>query len=209
MYSQVNFSLATDLSLLHNFESTQKFTVIGQTLIPQLHIDKKTTFYAWISYHTNGKFENEMTATAKSPTTQPTTITFTNQSEMRLRQFSLGIKQYLIGSYDRLEKFNLYAAGGFGLMHGRVINNFSTAIDTSLYTVQNNVRNGQGDFKRLTFDVTGGAEFPISYEMYIYTEARVHIPTSDYPCKYLLKNSHAPFVAGINLGIRVLIDSRP
>ncbi len=207
LYSQVKFSLATDLSLLHNFEPTQKFTVVGQTLIPQWHIDKKTTFYAWLSYHSNGKYENELTASAKAPTIQPQTIVFTNQSQMRLRQISIGIKEYLIGTYDKLDKFNLYAGGGFGLIHGRVINNFSTTIDTSLYTVENSVRNGEGDFKRLTFDVTGGAEFPISYEMYIYSEIRVHIPTSDYPCKYLLKNSNAPFLGGFNLGIRILFNT--
>jgi hypothetical protein len=37
----------------------------------------------------------------------------------------------------------------------------------------------------------------------------MHIPTTDYPNNYLLKNSNAPFVAGINLGIRVLFNADP
>ena len=146
--AQVKFSLATDISLLHNFENTQKFTVIGQTLIPQWHLDKKTTVYAWLSYHSNGMFKTDLTATARSSGTQPQTISFVNESAMRLRQVSIGIKQYLVGSYEKLEGFNFYGGGGFGLIHGRVTNTFSTAIDTSLYTVQNNIPNGQGDFKR-------------------------------------------------------------
>ena len=208
-HAQGKFSLATDGSLLHNFESTQKFTVFGQTLIPQFHIDNKTTFYAWISYHINGKYKNELTATAKSPTTQPQTISFVNESQMRLRQISLGVKQYLVGGYAIEEGFSLYAAGGFGLMHGRVTNNFSTSIDTSIYTIQNDMTNGTGDFKRLTFDITGGVEFPISYEIFVYSEMRVHIPTTDYPSKYLFKNSNAPFLAGINLGLRILFNADP
>lgn len=209
MQAQVKFSLATDVSLLHNFETTQKFTVIGQTLIPQWHLDKKTTVYAWLSYHSNGTYKTDLTAIAKSSTTQPQTISFVNESEMRLRQISIGIKQYLIGAYEKLEGFSFYGGGGFGLIHGRVFNTFSKAIDTSLYAIQNDMANGQGDFKRMTFDITVGFDFPVSYEIFIYTEARVHIPTTDYPTKYLLKNSNAPFLGGINLGLRVLFNADP
>ena len=88
-------------------------------------------------------------------------------------------------------------------------NTFSTFIDTALYTIQNNVVHGAGDFKRLTFDITGGIEFPVSYEIFMYSEVRMHIPTTDYPSSYLLKNSNAPFLGGINLGIRVLFNADP
>ena len=207
--SQVKFSLASDVSLLRNFDGKQKFTVVGQSLIPQWHFDKKTTLYAWFSYHANGKYKSNLTATAKSPATQPPTISFSNQSEMKLRQFSIGIKKYFIGSYGTLEKFNLYATGGFGLTIGSAANTFSRSIDTSLYTIQNNVVNGSGDFKRLTLDLAGGLEFPVSYEIFVYTEIRMHIPTTNYPNSYLLKNSNAPFLGGINLGLRILFNADP
>jgi hypothetical protein len=209
LFAQVKFSIATDISLLHNFDPQQKFTVVGQTILPQWHLDKKNTLYAWLTFHWKGKYENTLIATAKSPTTQPQTISFSNQSEMRLRQISFGFKRYLIGSFQSLEKFNLYATGGFGLMYGNASNTFSITIDTALYTVQYNVVHGSGDFKRLTFDFTSGVEFPISYEIYIYSEIRMYIPTTDYPSKYLMNNSHAPFLGGINLGIRILFDTDP
>jgi hypothetical protein len=205
--AQVKFSLATDLSLLHNFDGKQKFTVVGQSLIPQWHFDKKTTVYAWFTYHANGKYNSNLIATAKSPGTQPQSISFTNQSEMKLRQFSLGVKKYFVGSYENLEKFNFYAAGGFGLIIGTATNTFSNFIDTALYTTQNNVVNGAGDFKRLTLDLTGGIEFPVSYEIFVYSEIRMHIPTTNYPNSYLLKNSNAPFLGGFNIGIRILFNA--
>ena len=209
LFAQVKFSLATDISLLHNFDGGQKFTVLGQSLIPQWHFDKKNTVYAWFSYHANGKYNSTLIASAKSPGTQPQTISFTTQSEMRLRQLSLGIKKYFIGSFEKLENFSVYGGAGFGLMMGSASNNFSTFIDTSLYTIQDNVVHGGGDFKRLSFDITGGVDFPISYEIFIYTEIRMHIPTTSYPSSYLLKNSNAPFLGGINLGIRVLFNADP
>ncbi|HET6766886.1 MAG TPA: hypothetical protein VFH08_05790 [Chitinophagaceae bacterium] len=209
LVAQVKFSLATDISLLHNFDRIQKFTVVGQTLIPHWHFDKKNTVYGWFSYHSNGKYESSLLATAKSPGTQPQTFSFTSQSEMRLRQFSLGLKKYLIGSFEKLEDFSLYGAAGFGLVMGTATNNFSTFIDTALYTVQNNTVHGTGDFKRLTFDITAGVDFPVSYELFVYTEVRMHIPTTSYPNSYLLKNSNAPFLGGINLGIRVLFSTDP
>ena len=209
LFAQVKFSLATDISLLHNFDGQQKFTVVGQTVLPQWHFDKKRTVYAWLTYHTNGKYETTLTATAKSLTTQPQSFTFSNQSTMRLRQISIGFKRYLIGSFESLEKFNFYAAGGFGLLFGTASNTFSTYIDTALYTIQNNVVHGTGDFKRLTFDITGGVEFPISYEIFLYSELRMHIPITDYPSSYLVKSSNAPFLGGFNFGIRVLFSADP
>lgn len=207
--AQVKFSLATDVSLLHNFDGKQKFTVVGQSLIPQFHLDKKNTVYAWFTYHANGKYKSTLVAGAKSSSTQPQSISFINQSEMRLRQFSLGIKRYFIGSFEKLEKFSFYGTGGFGLIIGTASNSFSTFIDTSLYSVQNNIVNGSGDFKRLTFDITGGFDFPVAYEMFVYSEIRMHIPTTNYPNNHLLKNSNAPFLGTINLGIRVLFNADP
>ena len=209
LFAQIKFSAATDISLLHNFDPQQKFTVVGQTILPQWHIDKKNTVYAWLTYHANGKYENTLIATAKSPATQPQTISFSNQSVMRLRQISFGFKRYIIGSFENLEKFNLYAAGGFGVMYGHASNTFDTYIDTALYTIQYNVVHGAGDFKRLTFDITGGVEFPVAYELFIYSEIRMYIPTTDYPSKYLLNNSHAPLLGSINLGIRIIFNADP
>lgn len=207
--AQVKFSLATDVSLLHNFDGKQKFTVVGQSLVPQFHLDKKNTVYAWFTYHGNGKYKSTLLASAKSSSTQPQGITFTNQSEMRLRQFSLGIKRYFVGSFEKLENFSFYGTAGFGLMIGTASNSFSTFIDTSLYSIQNNIVNGAGDFKRLTFDITGGFDFPVAYEIFVYSEIRMHIPTTNYPNSYLLKNSNAPLLGTINLGIRVLFDADP
>jgi len=209
LFAQVKFSAATDVSVLHNFDPQQKFTVLGLTIMPQWHLDEKNTVYAWLNFHMKGKYENILIATAKSPTTQPQTISFSDQSEMKLKQISFGFKRYLIGSFNSLEKFNLYAAGGFGVMLGNASNTFSTNIDTALYTIQYNVVPGAGDFKRLTFDVTGGVEFPFSYEIYIFSEIRMYIPTTDYPSKYLLNNSRAPFLCGINFGLRILFDTDP
>jgi len=209
LVAQVKFSLATDLSILHNFDGQQKFTVVGQTLIPQWHVDKKRTLYAWLTYHSNAKYKSTLTATAKSPGTQPQSFTFSNESAMRLRQISVGFKRYFIGSFENLEKFNFYAAGGFGLMMGTASNTFSMYIDTALYTVHNNVVHGTGDFKRLTFDITGGAEFPVAYELFIYSEVRMYVPITDYPSSYLLKSSNAPFLGSFNLGIRVLFNADP
>lgn len=209
LFAQIKFSAATDVSILHNFDPQQKFTVIGQTILPQWHIDKKSIVYAWLMYHANGKYENTLIATAKSPTTQPQTISFTNQSSMRLRQISFGFKRYLIGAFDHLEKFNLYAAGGFGLMFGNASNTFSTPIDTALYNVQYGIVHGAGDFKRLTFDITGGVEFPVAYEIFVYSEIRMYMPMTDYPSSYLINNSHAPFLGSINLGLRILFGADP
>lgn len=207
LHGQVRFSLGTDASLLHNFAARQAFTVIGQTLHGEWHTNDKNTLYAWFSYHSNGTYKNELRAAAKDASTQPQTIFFTNHSEMKLRQLSLGFKKYLLGSYRSLEKFNLYGAAGFGLMIGTASNNFSIPVDTAVYTVQQHIASGSGDFKRMTLDISAGWEIPLAYEIFLYSEVRMQIPTTDYPNNYLLKNNHAPLPGSINLGIRILFNS--
>jgi hypothetical protein len=206
LHAQVKFSLATDFSVLRNFDGQQPFTVFGQTLQGQGHIDKKNSFYTWFSYHSNGKYSSHLTATAKSIVTQPQTISFSNNSEMKLRQFSIGLKRYLLGSFKKTDKFNLYGAAGFGLIMGTASNKFSLAVDTLQYRVQNNLISGSGKFKRLSFDITGGWEIPVAYEIFVYSEARIHIPTTGYPNNYLLKNTNAPFTGSINFGLRILFN---
>jgi hypothetical protein len=205
--SQVKFSLASDASLLRNFDDRHSFTVVGQGIHGQWHLGAKNTLYVWLTYHRNGKYKSDLSAVAKSATTLPQTVSFISNSEMRLRQLSAGIKHYLVGSYNRLEKFSLYGAAGFGLIFGRATNNFSVAVDTSLYTVQGNILNGSGDFKRLSFDLTAGWEIPVSYEIFVFSEARIHIPASSYPNNYLLKNDNAPFLGSINIGFRILFNN--
>lgn len=200
------FSLATDISLLHNFDGQQPFTVIGQSVHGQWHVEEKITLYSFFTYHSNGKYVNNLTASAKSSGTQPQNFSFANRSEMRLRHLSLGIKKYFLGSYKKLEKINLYGTGGFGLIMGTASNSFAVEVDTSLYSIQNNLRNGSGDFKRLSLDLATGFEIPVAYEIFLYSEARVHIPTTSYPNNYLLKNRNAPFLAGINAGMRILFN---
>jgi opacity protein-like surface antigen len=207
--AQVKFSLATDLSILRNFDGKQKFTVFGQTIIPQFHIDKKSSLYGWFTYHSNGKYKSSLTAKAKSVLTSPQTLAFTNQSEMRLRHFSVGYKKYFKGSFDNEKNFNLYGTFGFGLIMGTASNTFSQTIDTALYLIQDNVVNGSGDFKRLSFDIAGGIDYAISYDIFLYSEIRWHIPTTDYPNNYLLKSSKAPLLGGINLGLRILFNADP
>jgi hypothetical protein len=192
--------------LLRNLDGQQSFTVVGQTVQGEWHVEEKIALYAFFTYHSNGKFANDLKASAKTSGTQPQQFSFTNRSEMRLRHLSFGVKKYFIGTYKKLEKFNLYAKGGFGLMMGKASNNFVTPVDTALYTVQNNILNGSGDFKRLSFDIATGVEFPIAYEIFVFSEARILIPTSNYPNSYLLKNNNAPFPGSFNLGIRVLFN---
>ena len=203
---QIAFSMATDASMLRSLDSKQRFTVFGQSVYLKLHLTNTSTVYGLVTYHLNGKYNNSFIAQAKQPGTVPQRVSFTNRSEMRLRHVSFGYKHYLRGHYGNESSFNIYGMGGFGLVIGRAINIFSTPIDTSQYFVPNNIVEGSGNFKRLTLDVMAGFEIPVGYELYVYSEARVHIPTSDYPSGYLVKNENAPFFAGINLGVRILFN---
>lgn len=195
-------SVASDISVQRNFKPQQKYFAFGHTTKFILHLTPKESIYTWIAFYSRGHFHNNVTAVAKSPLTIPQTINYTNRARMGLKQFSLGYHRYLKGQPDIEEGWNLYGYAGFGLVFGRVLNAQSIAIDTNTHTVP--VRNGEGNFKRLTVDLGIGWEKPLVGDFFFYTEARVWIPTTDYPSKYIFVNDNAPFVGMLCAGLRIL-----
>lgn len=202
LHSQTRFSIATDLGLQRSFKKGQQYWGGGHTIQTQFHFTSKDGAYAWVSYYTNGKFSNNVIATAKSPVTLPQQVSYVNNAVMRFKQVSIGWKKYLKGTFDLEEGWNLYGYAGFGLILGRVENTHSVTIDTSDYQVP--VRSGKANFKRLTLDLGLGWEAPLGSEVFFYAEGKVWIPTTDYPSKFIFINDNAPLVGMISAGIRIL-----
>jgi hypothetical protein len=198
----LGFSVSTDLSVQRNFKKDQQFWAIGQTVQAHFHITPKEGVYVWFIYYSNGKFRNNLVANAKSSLTVPQQMDYVNSAKMRLKQFSIGWKKYFLGTYDSEQNLNAYFFAGFGLVLGRIQNEHSISIDTARYNVP--VLSGKANFKRLTIDGGLGIEHSIGGDMFVYTETRVWIPTTDYPSKFIFVNENAPFVVMFNLGMRVL-----
>ncbi|MGH2553991.1 MAG: hypothetical protein ACRDEB_09750 [Chitinophagaceae bacterium] len=196
------FSIATDLDLQQSFKKGQQYLAFGHTIQAQFHFTPKDGAYVWISYYTNGKFSNQVTATAKLLATTPQQIGYGNNALMRFKQISIGWKKYLKGTFNAEEGWNIYGYTGFGLIMGLVENTHSVSIDTVVYKVP--VRQGRANFKRLTIDLGIGWEVPLGAETFFYAEGRAWIPTTDYPSKYIFINDNAPLVGMINAGIRIL-----
>ncbi|HLG40209.1 MAG TPA: hypothetical protein VI461_11095 [Chitinophagaceae bacterium] len=205
VFSQTpQFSLASDVSLLRSFKKDQRYWSIGQTVNFHFHFTSKDGVYAWISYYSNGKFKNDLAATAKQPATTPQQLNYRNSAELRFKHISLGWRKYLKGAFNTEKGWNLYSYAGFGLMIGSVVNTHSVGIDTSLYIAP--VSAGKANFKRLTLDLGLGIEWPVGGDIFIYFEGRALVPTTDYPSKYLFVNSNAPFTAAANAGLRILFN---
>jgi hypothetical protein len=201
--AQVQFSIGTDLSVLHNFSPKQQFFAIGQTVQGNLHFNKKQSAYAWISYFSPGKFKNDFSSAAISPVTSPALITYRVTGKFRYREISLGWKHYFKGSFDEEKKWNLYGIAGFGLMFSRVENVFSSPVDTTLYHAVYPLQ-GSNSFQRLTIDLGLGAEIPVGGDFYLYGDVRTWVPTTSYPSPYLHKNNNVPLPLVVSAGIRIL-----
>ncbi len=199
---QLNFSVNNDLGLQRSFKKGQQYWAGGHTVHLQFNLTPKEGPYVWASYYSVGKFRNNVTATAKSPSTTPQQINYVNSAEMRFKQVSIGWKKYFKGNCEIEDGWSLYAYAGFGLLIGRVENSHSVSLDTNTYNVP--VRAGKANFKRLTADLGLGWEVPIGGAVFFYNEVRVWIPTTDYPSKYIFVNDNAPVVGMLNFGIRIL-----
>jgi hypothetical protein len=202
VHAQVRFSIDADLSLMRNFSPKQKFWALGETIQGNFHFNKKQTVYAWITFYTPGKFNNNFTATAKSLSTVPSSTRFTASATWRNNEVSIGWKHYLRGSFDSENDWNLYTIAGFGLMFTKVENIFNPVIDTSQYNAP--LQAGKSEFYRLTLDLGTGIEFPVGGNFFLYGDVRTWIPTSDYPSPYLHNNKNVPLPFMISGGMRIL-----
>ena len=201
---QHQFSIATDLDFQHSFKKEQRYWAFGQTAQVQFHLTSKESIYAWFAYYSNGKFHNDLSATAKSTATNPQQINYVNNALMRYKHISVGWKHYWKGAYVSEEEWNFYSYAGFGLMLGRIENSYSVSIDTAIYNVP--VRSGKTNFKRLTLDLGLGWEIPLGADVFLFNEIRVLVPTTDYPSDHIFVNKNAPLMGSLNFGIRILFD---
>ena len=196
------FSLATDLTGQTSFTNNQRYWAVGHTTNLLFHLSKKNGIYVWFCYFSDGKFNNNLTATAKQAGTLPQQVNYVNSARLRYKEFSVGWRHYFKGAPDAEKKWNLYGFAGLGLMLGRVNNTHSIGIDTAQYSVP--VLSGKANFKRLTADLGLGVEFPIGNDFFLYGEGKVFIPTTDYPSPYLFVNDRAPFTDLASVGLRIL-----
>jgi hypothetical protein len=204
LLSQTRVSVATDASVLRSFKEGQQFWAFGQDVVMNWNFTPRSGAYAWVSYYSNGNFENPLSADAKSSTTVPQQISFTNKAQVRFQHVSLGWKYYLVGRSDVENTWSLYTISGLGILFGKASNVYSATIDTSLYTTPQNPINGSGHFKRLTLDLGLGWEIPIGGDLFVYAEAKTWLPTTDYPSEYLLVNQNAPVTGMLTAGFRIL-----
>lgn len=198
------FSLASDFSIQRSIREGQKYWAFGQTIISQFNFSPKDAAYVSICFYTNGKFTNNVEATAKSPLTLPQNIAYSSKSTLGFKQVSMGWKHYLVGECDGESKLNVYTVFGLGLLLGVVTNEQSPFIDSSQYNLP--VLPGKANFKRLTYDLSLGVEKPIGGDVYFYVEGKIMIPSTDYPSDHLLVNHNAPLTVCLNLGFRILFD---
>lgn len=198
-------SIATDVSILRSLSPGQTFWSFGQTVQGIFHIKPQGSFYAQVGYYTNGKSKNPLSATAKELTTTPQRLGYTAYSSVRMRHISLGWQHYFVGTYNNEESWNLYGTAGFGLLAGRAENRYDKVIDTALYEVPQKALSGSAQFKRLTLDLSLGAEIMLGGGIYLYTDVRTWIPASDYPSPYLY-NNNVPRTLMVNGGLRILLE---
>jgi hypothetical protein len=203
-FAQGRLSLATDVGLLRNLGEKQKFWSAGQTIQGNYHISPTHTAYVWFKYYIPGKFSNEFTATARDLATSPQQVNYRVNSSWAYREFSLGWKHFIKGSYDAAEGWNLYTITGLGIMFAR--SESTTSLDTALYQPAQRPFLGNKNFTRLNLDLGIGGEMPLGANIYIYSDLRTWINTSSYPSDVFHSEKNATFPLMLHAGIRLLFD---
>lgn len=202
--SQEAVSFGTDIGLLRNFGKDQKFWTVGQSIVGTFHFTPRHSAYTWFKYYIPGKFSNDFTATARDAATSPQQVNYTVKANWAFREFSIGYKGYLAGSYDNEIGFNVYALAGLGLMFAKAEN--ISDLDTVLYAPLQKPLLGANKFTRLTLDLGIGGEIPIGGNIYIYSDLRTWVNTSSYPSDVFHNDEEPTLPIMLHLGIRLLFN---
>ncbi len=204
--AQASFSIATDGALMRNFSPKQKFWAVGQTVIADIHLDKKESAYIWLSYFSPGRFSNRFVAPAFDPLTSPSPVSVRVKGVWESREISVGWKHYFKGAHNAEDRWNVYGRAGFGLMFNRASNSYATEVDTAVYDIASLPLQGEHRFNRLTIDLAAGMEIDLGGKFYFYSEFRTAIPSSDYPAPVLHQNKNVPLPLILAAGIRISFD---
>ncbi len=200
--SPPRIAISTDFTVQHNLSPDQKYWAIGQNLRGEWKLVFPSPVYVGFSYYTKGNFSNQLTAAAKDPATVPAGINYINKGSMRFSHLTVGLKHYIIGSWEAEQDWNLYGLTGLGVLMGRTSNVHSEIIDTNQYQLP--VLSGSRRFSRLTLDLGAGIEIPMGGDMYLYSEAKTFIPLTYFPSQYLLNYKYNPLTLNLGIGVRVL-----
>jgi hypothetical protein len=203
-FAQGQLSLATDVGILRNMGDKQKFWSAGQSIQGNYHISPTHTAYAWFNYFIPGKFSNNFTAIARGPATIPQQVSYRVNSSWAYREFSVGWKHFVKGSYNAGEGWNLYTLAGLGIMFGRAES--TTSLDTALYKAAQRPFIGKKNFTRLNLDLGIGGELPLGANIYLYSDLRTWINTSSYPSDVFHSEKNATFPLMLHAGVRLLFD---
>jgi len=202
--AQPKVSIVTGLSVLRNFSPQQKFWALGQTIRSDFHFSLREAAYASIDYYIEGRYKNKFTAVADSVNTTPQRLNYTATGGLTFRQISLGMKHYFIGGYTSEKKFNIYGVAGFGFLFAKVQNSFSIPVNDSLY--KNEMKQGAGTIKKLTFDLGIGGEVPIAGSFFAFADARTWLPASSNTSPFLHNQRNVPLPVTASIGLRLLFD---
>ena len=203
-FGQINFSVATDASVIRNFSPKQKFTAFGQALRTVFHFTPKENLYLWLNYFTPGRYKNEFLATASQPLAIPQVYRFMASGELSIRHLSIGWQHYFMGAHNAETGVNIYGLAGFGFLFAKVSNSFSLPLDTAMYT--SSIIEGNGKFKRLTFDAGVGAELPVGGNIFLYSDLRTFLPASNQTSGYLHSQRNVPVALIFSAGLRIFFD---
>src|ERR1700741_2197635 len=69
IFSQTRISASTNFIILRSFKKDQRFWAVGQDIFVDWHFTNKGGAYVSLSYSSNGKFTNQLSADAKALTT--------------------------------------------------------------------------------------------------------------------------------------------
>ena len=201
--AQVDFSLASGVSVLRNFSPQQGFWSFGQTVRTFAHLSPKQSIYAWLDYYTEGKFKNGFIAAAKSPATSPQQLNYIATGRLSYRHVSLGWKHYFKGSFGQEKEVNFYGMAGFGFLFARIKN--TVPIDTILYNAIPTP--GENKIRKLTIDLGFGAEQPLSGNFFVFADGRLWLPASSHTSPFLSNQRNVPLTFMLSAGLRILFGT--
>jgi hypothetical protein len=196
------FSIASDLSLMRQSKEPTYFALV-QTIQPSFAVSRKTSLYLSIANSSIHKSELRFVATARADSIQPKTIPYIATTSWRTRQFSGGLKQYIIGGYKSDGGIGLYVLAGVGIMSVKLENAFSRPIDTLFYHVAE-PSPGHETMNRWSYDLGLGFEKSMTPNFYWYIESKAWLHRDNFSSPYMFEKNVTIMPLMFGAGLRVL-----
>lgn len=201
------FSFASDLGVVRNVAPNQKAWAVTPDIVGHFSFTPKTGAYIKGQYFNTYHHHENLWAVAKDASLPLKKFDYYTYDTLKSTMLLLGLKEYVVGAYNRFKGTNAYVFAGLGINFARFYTSYQV-YDTSIRFNPVNyvypIEPGHNRYKQPIAELGFGLEKHLGLDIFLYGEAKSLYSFTNSTRLYHPRTGKGFIGGGVSLGLRLL-----